>query len=81
MAGRGVLPQAARSPRLTLAPMAISTERLTELADLPEVAIDKSDIAEATEAFFRVAKLRQFKTVRRTLETSPGQDEPWPEDQ
>jgi superfamily II DNA or RNA helicase len=43
--------------------MPISKKRLAELAALPDDAIDISDIAEADEAFFRAAKLRQPKTL------------------
>ncbi|WP_035971927.1 hypothetical protein [Bradyrhizobium sp. WSM3983] len=43
--------------------MPISKERLTELEDSPEHAIDTSDIPEATEAFFRAAQLRRPKAL------------------
>ena len=43
--------------------MPISKKRLAELAALPDDAIDTSDIAEADEAFFRAAKLRQPKPL------------------
>lgn len=50
---------AAVTARKRVPPMPISTERLDQLAGLPDDAIDVSDISEANEAFFQAAKLRR----------------------
>ncbi|WP_257196963.1 MULTISPECIES: hypothetical protein [unclassified Bradyrhizobium] len=70
--------QAARSPRLKLTSMPISTKRLAELADLPESLIDTSDIGEADEAFFHLAKLRQPDGAPRAPKKLAGQDKSHP---
>jgi len=50
--------------------MPISNERIAELASLPDQAIDTSGISEASEEFFRVATLRQWRSPKVAL---PGE--------
>ncbi len=60
-------------PRLT---MPISHHRLAELADLPDCKIDTSDIEEASDDFFRRARLRTRNISTQDPKSPPAQSGP-----
>jgi hypothetical protein len=56
--------------------MSISKKRLTDIAAIPDDAIDTSDTPEATEDFFKNARLKPPPSAKRAEPASRGKSAP-----